>query len=102
MSTDESTDDGTGESIRHVTDAGSMTIALLTACSEPDLGIRARVVQELLDEASGDPRLAREVITTMLTASVMSLRAYTDATRRDPQDVLRALGVSWSQRSLSA
>ncbi|SKC42175.1 hypothetical protein [Krasilnikoviella flava] len=102
MSTDESTDEGTGGGVRQVTDAGSMTIALLTACSEPDLGIRARVVQELLDEASGDPRLAREVITTMLTASVMSLRAYTDATRRDPQAVLRALGASWSQRSLSA
>jgi len=84
------------------TDAGSLTIALLTACSEPDLGIRSRVVQELLDEASVDPRLAREVITTMLTASVMSLRAYTDATQRDPHDVLRALGTSRSQRSLHA
>lgn len=83
-------------------DAGSMTIALLTACSEPELGIRARVVQELLDEASNDPRFAREVLTTMLTASVMSLHAYSDATRRDPQDVLRTLGASWSQRTLSA
>ncbi|WP_240930659.1 hypothetical protein [Isoptericola sp. BMS4] len=79
-----------------------MTIALLTACSEPDLGIRSRVVQDLLDEASQDEHLARQVLTTMLTASVMSLRAYTDATHREPQDVLRTLGVSWSQRSLSA
>ncbi|MFB7799853.1 hypothetical protein [Isoptericola sp. NPDC056134] len=92
---------GAGEGTTR-TDAGSLTIALLTACSEPDLGIRSRVVQELLDEASIDPRLAREVITTMLTASVMSLRAYTDVTRRDPSDVLRALGTSWSQRSLNA
>ncbi|GAA1728599.1 hypothetical protein GCM10009809_25230 [Isoptericola hypogeus] len=84
------------------TDAGSLTIALLTACSEPELGIRSRIVQELLDEASGDAHLAREVLTTMLTASVMSLQAYGDATHRDPQDVLRTLGVSWSQRSLSA
>jgi len=84
------------------TDAGSMTIALLTACTEPELGIRSHVVQELLDEASEDPHLAREVITTMLTASVMSLRAYSEATQRDPQSVLRTLGVSWSQRSLSA
>jgi hypothetical protein len=83
-------------------DAGSMTIALLTACAEPELGIRSHVVQGLLDEASHDQHLAREVLTTMLTASVMSLRAYTDATGRNPQDVLRALGVSWSQRSLSA
>lgn len=83
-------------------DAGSMTIALLTACSEPDLGIRSRVVQDLLDEASQDEHLARQVLTTMLTASVMSLRAYTHATHREPQDVLRTLGVSWSQRSLSA
>ncbi|MCK9795421.1 hypothetical protein M1843_16880 [Isoptericola sp. 4D.3] len=98
MGTDESTAGG----IHPGTDAGSLTIALLTACTEPDLGIRSRIVQQLLDEASHDPRLAREVITTMLTASVMSLRAYTDATRRNPQDVLRTLGVSWSQRSLSA
>ncbi|MCA5894271.1 hypothetical protein LEP48_13060 [Isoptericola sp. NEAU-Y5] len=84
------------------TDAGSLTIALLTACTEPDLGIRSSIVQQLLDEASEDQRLAREVITTMLTASVMSLRAYSDATQRDPQDVLRTLGVSWSRRSLTA
>ncbi|MEG3614769.1 MULTISPECIES: hypothetical protein [Isoptericola] len=82
------------------TDAGATTIALLTACAEPDLGIRSAIVQELLDEASQDPRLARQVMTTMLTASVMSLQAYSEAAHRDPHDVLQALGVSWSQRSL--
>jgi hypothetical protein len=83
------------------TDAGSMTIALLTACSEPDgPGIRSRVVQEMLDEASADPQTARQVLTTLLTASVTSLQAYTEATNRTPQDVLQAMGVSWSRRSL--
>lgn len=82
------------------TDAGSTTIALLTACSDPGLGIRSRVVQELLDEATADPHQARQVLTTLLTASVMSLQAYTDATERTPQDVLQALGMSWSRRSL--
>ncbi|WP_418275705.1 hypothetical protein ACNHYB_12720 [Isoptericola jiangsuensis] len=82
------------------TEAGATTIALLTACSDDDLGIRSAVVQELLDEATGDPRLARQVITTMLTASVLSLRAYSDATDREPSDVLQALGLSWSARSL--
>jgi len=77
-----------------------MTIALLTACSDPSLGIRSRVVQEMLDEASGDPAEARRVLTTLLTASVMSLQAYTDATERTPQDVLQTLGASWSQRTL--
>ena len=81
-------------------EAGATTIALLTACSDPDLGIRSPVVQELLDEASRDPQLARQVITTMLTASVMSLRAYTDAAHRDPSEVLQSLGLSWSARSL--
>lgn len=52
-------------------DAGSLTIALLTACSEPHgPGIHSRVVQELLDEAAAEPHLARAVLTTMLTASV--------------------------------
>ncbi|WP_402468743.1 hypothetical protein [Isoptericola aurantiacus] len=81
-------------------EAGATTIALLTACSDPDLGIRSRIVQELLDEASQDPRLARQVMTTMLTASVLSLRAYSDATDREPTDVLQTLGLSWSARSL--
>jgi acetyl-CoA carboxylase alpha subunit len=77
-----------------------MTIALLTACSEPSMGIRSRVVQELLDEASADPQAARQVLTTLLTASVMSLEAYTRATHRSRQEVLQTLGVSWSQRTL--
>lgn len=81
-------------------EAGATTIALLTACTDPDLGIRSRIVQELLDEASRNPRLARQVMTTMLTASVMSLRAYTDAAERDPHEVLQALGLSWSARTL--
>jgi hypothetical protein len=82
------------------TDAGSLTIALLTACSEPGLGIRSHVVQEMLDEASADPHEARQVLTTLLTASVLSLEAYTRATHRSPQEVLQALGASWSQRTL--
>ncbi|PFG44609.1 hypothetical protein ATJ88_3339 [Isoptericola jiangsuensis] len=82
------------------TDAGATTIALLTACSDPELGIRSAVVQEMLDEATSDPRLARHVITTMLTASVMSLQAYADAVDREPSDVLQALGLTWSARSL--
>ncbi|MDO8145681.1 MULTISPECIES: hypothetical protein [Isoptericola] len=77
-----------------------MTIALLTACSEPDLGIRSTIVQELLDEASQDAHLARQVMTTMLTASVLSLRAYSEATAREPGTVLQALGISWSRRTL--
>lgn len=81
-------------------DAGALTIALLTACSEPDLGIRSAVVQELLDEASQDAHLARQVMTTMLTASVVSLRAYAEAAERDPHTVLQALGLSWSRRTL--
>lgn len=83
-------------------EAGSTTIALLTACSDPDLGIRSRVVQELLDEVGRDPKFARQVMTTMLTASVVSLHAYTDATDRDPHDVLQAFGLSWSARTLPA
>ncbi|WP_344008742.1 hypothetical protein [Isoptericola halotolerans] len=72
----------------------------MTACTDPDLGIRSRIVQELLDEAGQDPQLARQVMTTMLTASVMSLRAYSDAAERDPAEVLQALGLSWSARTL--
>jgi hypothetical protein len=83
-------------------DAGSLTIALLTACSEPDgLGIHARIVQEMLDEATADPQLARAVLTTMLTASVVSLRAFTDATHRDREAVLHTLGVGWERRRLA-
>ena len=82
------------------TDAGSVTIALLTACSEPELGIRSTVVQQMLDEACADPHTARQVLTTLLTASVMSLQAYTDAIDRTPQDVLQTLGVTWSRRTL--
>lgn len=82
------------------TDAGATTIALLTACSDPELGIRSGIVQELLDEASKDPQIARRVLTTMLTASVMSLHAYSDASDREPSDVLQALGLSWSARTL--
>ncbi|NOW01374.1 hypothetical protein [Isoptericola chiayiensis] len=82
------------------TDAGATTIAMLTACSDPDLGIRSSIVQELLDEATQDPRLARRILTTMLTASVMSLQAYSDATEREPSEVLQALGLSWSARTL--
>ncbi|WP_245993086.1 hypothetical protein [Xylanimonas allomyrinae] len=83
-------------------DAGSLTIALLTACSEPGgEGVASRVVQDLLDEASADPRLARAVLTTMLTASVVSLRAFTDATQRDRADVLHSLGVGWELRRLA-
>ncbi|WP_245885918.1 hypothetical protein [Xylanimonas oleitrophica] len=79
-----------------------MTIALLTACSEPDgPGIRSRVVQEMLDEASADPETARAVLTTMLTASVVSLRAFTDATQRDRESVLQTLGVGWTRRRLA-
>jgi hypothetical protein len=81
-------------------EAGATTIALLTACSDPGLGIRSSIVQELLDEATADPRLARQVITTMLTASVLSLKAYAEATEREPAEVLQALGLSWSARSL--
>ncbi|WP_148220634.1 hypothetical protein [Xylanimonas cellulosilytica] len=83
-------------------DAGSLTIALLTACSEPDgPGIHSRIVQELLDEATADPQLARNVLTTMLTASVVSLRAFTDATHRDREAVLHTLGVGWEKRRLA-
>jgi hypothetical protein len=82
------------------TDAGSTTIALLTACSDPGLGIRSHVVQELLDEASADPHTARQVLTTLLTASVLSLEAYARGAERTPQEVLQVLGASWSQRSL--
>ncbi len=83
-------------------EAGSLTIALLTACSEPEgPGIHSNVVQEMLDEATADPQLAREVLTTMLTASVVSLRAFTDATHRDPESVLHTLGVGWQRRRLA-
>jgi hypothetical protein len=82
------------------TDAGSTTIALLTACAEPELGIRSRVVQEMLDEACADPQTARQVLTTLLTASVLSLEAYTRAAHRTPQEVLQTLGASWSRRTL--
>jgi hypothetical protein len=82
-------------------DAGSMTIALLTACSDPEgPGIRSEVVQQLLDEATEDAQTARAVLTTMLTASVVSLRAFTEAARRDRADVLQTLGMDWTRRRL--
>lgn len=83
-------------------EAGSLTIALLTACSEPEgPGIHSHVVQEMLDEATADPLLARAVLTTMLTASVVSLRAFTEATHRDREAVLHTLGVGWERRRLA-
>jgi hypothetical protein len=40
------------------------------------------------------------VLTTLLTASVLSLEAYTRAAHRTPQEVLQTLGASWSRRTL--
>jgi len=83
-------------------DAGSLTIALITACSEPEgPGVHSPLVQELLDEASSEPERARAVLATMLTASVVCLRAFTEATERDRQAVLHSLGVGWERRRLA-